>query len=260
MKVIILAAGEGTRLRPYTNDKPKCMVELAGKPLLHRQLDVIKFCGVPTNDIALVGGYLKDQLDAPGVNLFVNERFSETNMVSTLFCAESFMASGEDLLICYGDIVYEPRVLKKLLETDGEVVVAADQDWKRLWSIRMEDPLSDAETFKVRSGRVVELGKKPDSYDDMQAQYMGLIKVRANKVQEFIDFYHAMNRSQGYDGKDFDNMYMTSFLQYLIDSDWEVSPVYVSNGWLEVDTAAELEQYNEMELKKTLQSYLKLNG
>ena len=259
MKVIVLAAGQGTRLRPYTNDRPKCMVELAGKPLLHRQLEVIKACGVSLNDVALVGGYLKERLNAPGVNLFVNDRFAETNMVSTLFCAESFMAAGEDLLICYGDIVYEPRVLKTLLETNGEVVVAADQDWKRLWSIRMEDPLSDAETFKVQSGCIVELGKKPDSYDDVQAQYMGLIKIRADAVQKFINFYHAIDKSKFYDGKDFDNMYMTSFIQQLIDSDWAVIPAFVSNGWLEVDTADELEKYNAMECDQKLHSYLKLD-
>jgi len=258
MRVIVLAAGQGTRLRPYTNDRPKCMVALAGKPLLHRQLDVIKACGVKVSDIALVGGYRKDQLNAPGVNLFVNERFAETNMVSTMFCAESFMASGEDLLICYGDIVYEPRVLKSLLQTEGEIALAADQKWRRLWSLRMEDPLADAETFKIKSGRVVELGKKPNNYDEVQAQYMGLIRVRADKVQEFIDFYYKLDRSAIYDGKDLDNMYMTSLLQALIDADWDVRPALVDNGWLEVDTASELELYNAMQKQETLKSYIAL--
>lgn len=45
MRAIILAAGQGTRLRPYTNDRPKCMVELLGKPLLHRQLEVLRAGG-----------------------------------------------------------------------------------------------------------------------------------------------------------------------------------------------------------------------
>ncbi len=258
MKVIVLAAGQGTRLRPYTNDRPKCMVELAGKPILHRQLDVLKACGIEANEIALVGGYLKEKLNAPGVHLFVNERFAETNMVSTLFCAESFVDPGEDLLICYGDIVYEPRVLETLLQTEGEIVLAADRKWRRLWSLRMDDPLDDAETFKITSDRVLELGKKPNGYDEVQAQYMGLIKVRADKVQNFIDFYHDLDKTINYDDKNYENMYMTSFLQELIDANWDVRPALVDNGWLEIDTAAELEKYNNMYQKQLLSSYVQL--
>jgi choline kinase len=56
MRTLILAAGQGTRLRPYTVDRPKCMVSLAGIPLLHRQLTTMARCGVE-QDIAVVGGY-----------------------------------------------------------------------------------------------------------------------------------------------------------------------------------------------------------
>lgn len=256
MKIIILAAGQGARLRPYTNDRPKCMVELAGKPLLHHQLNVIQGAGFSLDNIALVGGYLKERLNAPGTHLYENLHYATTNMVSTLFCAEQFMSPGEDLLICYGDIVYEPKVLEKLLEAEGEVVVAADREWKRLWALRMDDPLADAETFKIRDGRVVELGKKPISYNEIQAQYMGLILIRSDRVKAFVDFYHDLDRTVIYDGKDFENMYMTSLIQALIDSNWDVRPAFVENGWIEVDTATELELYTAMSDEGTLQSYI----
>ena len=54
MKAIILAAGKGTRLRPLTNSKPKCLVELAGKSLLEHQLDTLFECGI--TDIHVIGG------------------------------------------------------------------------------------------------------------------------------------------------------------------------------------------------------------
>ena len=76
------------------------------------------------------------------------------------------MTDGEDLIIAYGDIVYEPTVLQSLLDTQGEMVITADLDWKKLWSLRMDNPLDDAETFKInQDGFVVELGKKPKSKD-----------------------------------------------------------------------------------------------
>ena len=252
MKVIILAAGQGTRLKPYTNDKPKCMVSLSGKPLLHHQLDVMRQLGIARQDISLVGGYLQSALIAPGIKQFSNYRFAQTNMVETLFCAEALMTGAEDIIIAYGDIVYEPKILQSLLDTQGEIVISADLDWEKLWSLRMQNPLDDVESFKMSpEGFVIELGKKPKSKNEIQAQYMGLVKISSEKVQAFKDFYHGLDRTAIYDGKDFENMYMTTFLQKLIDNCWKVKPALIRNGWVEVDTVEELELYERMGLFKS---------
>ncbi len=239
MKAIILAAGQGTRLRPLTDDKPKCLVELAGKPLLEHQLETLRACGV--DDIHIVGGYRAEQIECPGTSLHINERFAETNMVSTLFAAEAVMIGDTDLIISYGDIVYEPRVLAALLAVDAPIALAVDREWRRYWAARMDDPLADAETLKLVDGdRVVELGKKPHSYADIQGQYTGLIKIRADHVARLPEVWRAMDRDAMYDGKDYDNMYMTSFIQHLIDRGWEVRAAFVNNGWAEVDCEVDL--------------------
>ena len=84
MQTLILAAGQGTRLRPYTNDRPKCMVALAGKPLLHRQMAAMAACGV-SNGITVIGGYRSGDLDTLGGDLVLNPEYATTNMVRTLF-------------------------------------------------------------------------------------------------------------------------------------------------------------------------------
>jgi len=244
LKAIILAAGQGLRLRPYTNDRPKCMVSLAGRPLLHWQLDTLR--SVKIEDITLVGGYLAECLDAPDTTLVTNSKFASTNMVATLFCAKDKMVPGEDLLICYGDIVYEKRILEKIMACKAEICLSADRQWRSLWAMRMENPLEDAETFRIDAdNKVLELGKKPQTYDEVQAQYMGLVRVRGDCVAKFIAAYENLDRLAQYDGKDFDNMYMTSFLQHLINYDWDVEAALIDNGWLEVDTAGELECYSQ---------------
>ena len=239
MKAIILAAGQGTRLRPLTDDKPKCLVELAGKPLLDHQLEVMRAAGV--NDIHVVAGYRADQLDRPEFTRHINKRYAETNMVSTLFAAEPVMSGDSDLIISYGDIVYEPRVLAALQAVDAPIGLAVDREWRRYWAARMDDPLADAETLKLTDGdRVVELGKKPESYEDIQGQYTGLIKIRADHVAQLPEVWRAMDRNATYDGKDYDNMYMTSFIQHLIDSGWEARAALIDNGWAEVDCQDDL--------------------
>lgn len=257
MRAIILAAGQGTRLRPYTNDRPKCMVSLFGKPMLHRQLEVIRAAGI--HDITLVGGYKADALEAASVDVVLNPRYAETNMVSTLFCAESTMHEGEDLLILYGDIIYEPKVLVSLLDCDAELAISVDREWRRFWQLRMDNPLDDAETLKLQDGnRIVELGKRPSGYDEVQGQYMGLIKVRADMVGKFREAWHAMDRTAIYDGKDFDNIYMTSFLQHLINQGWDARAAFTDNGWLEVDTVEDLEEYESMYRQGLLSQFIEV--
>lgn len=245
MKALILAAGQGTRLRPLTDDRPKCLVELGGKSLLERQATVLRRAGI--QDITVVSGYRADQIAARGFATHVNPRYAVTNMVATLFSAVDLMDSEQDLLICYGDIVYESRVLSSLLAVDAPVTVMIDRQWLRYWRLRLDDPLTDAETLKLGpGGRLRELGKKPRGYGEIEGQYMGLIKVRADHVQKIKQVYAAMDRAALYDGKDFDNMYMTSFIQYLIDQDWDVRVAETDNGWLEVDSVSDLQRYEAM--------------
>jgi L-glutamine-phosphate cytidylyltransferase len=261
MTTIILAAGQGVRLRPHTDGKPKCMVELAGVPLLHRQLRSMLECGI--RRVALVGGYRADQLcgiEGVETEMVVNPRYAATNMVATLFCAEHLMSPVEPMIISYGDIVYEPSVLRTLLQSDAPLTIVVDRQWRRLWSLRMDDPLDDAETLKLEDGdRIIELGKKPSTYDDIEGQYIGLIMVRQDHVARFRRHYHELDRQKVYDGKDFDNMYMTSFLQNLIDSGWDARAAFTSNRWLEVDTVEDLQRYQQMYADGALGDYIDLD-
>ena len=236
MKAIILAAGMGSRLRPLTDDKPKCLVELDKISLLDRQLEVLKGAGI--SNVHVIGGYLGHMLKRPNVTLHMNENYESTNMVETLFCAEEVLQGTQDIIISYGDIVYEPRVLQKLISSKAEVSVAADLDWLRYWYERMPNPLVDVETFLVdESDRIIELGQRPESLDHIQGQFMGLIKFRSDSLPKlrkaWLDARHQ-NRPLA------SSMPMTDFLQMLIDRDWDVRASFVSGGWAEVDSLEDL--------------------
>lgn len=256
-RALILAAGQGTRLRPLTNNKPKCLVPLAGKSLLHRQVKTLNDNGI--SDIHIATGFCKEQIETLGFDTSYNPDFETTNMVETLFCAKDFIAKDGDLIIAYGDIVYNDENLKTLLDCQEEICLMIDKKWKDLWSLRLENPLEDAETLMLDADNfVTELGKKPQNYDRIQGQYTGLIKIRADKLKEFIKFYDSLDRDATYDGKDFYNMYMTSFLQMLIDSKWKVKAAIVNNGWLEVDSVEDLEHYENMAKENTLEKFYKV--
>lgn len=247
MKIIILAAGQGSRLRPLTNDRPKSMVALGGKPLVVHQLEAMQDVGIAKSDIAIVTGYRHEHQEILGCRTFKNPDYMTTNMVYSLFCAADWMDETQDLLIAYGDIVYDRSVLETLLAAPGEVVLAADTEWQRLWQARAEDFLADAETFRISAeGLVTELGQRPQSLDDIDAQYMGLIKVEAGRVSDFKAAFVTAQAEATQTGVDVDNMYMTDFLSDLIAKGWQVKPALISGHWIEVDTVGDLELYQSM--------------
>ena len=169
-------------------------------------------------------------------------------MVVSLFCAENEL--NDDIIISYADIIYEKNVLKKLMEDSSDLAVVVDKDWERLWRVRMDDPLSDAETLKVNEqGNISELGKKPNSINDIQGQYMGLIKIKKNILKDIVAYYHSLDKNAIYDTKTFDNMFMTSFLQMIIHHRHPIKPIFINGGWLEIDSVEDLERYQRTNYK-----------
>ena len=240
MKIIVLAAGQGTRLKPLTENVPKCMVPLKGKPLIDYQLDLFKSKNI--KDITIVGGYLIDKLENKNVNLISNNAYETTNMVHSLFCAKEVL--NDDVIISYGDIVYKDEVLQKLIDSNENISIVVDKNWKEYWKARMDDPLSDAETLKIKDGKIIEIGKKPYHYGDIEGQYIGLIKFSKEIITEIIQFYNGLDKNIDYDGNNFNNMYMTTFLSLLGKNISPLKPIFIYNGWMEVDCPEDLNHHN----------------
>jgi len=239
VRVIILAAGQGARLRPLTDSKPKCMVELDNKPLIKYQLDLFEKFNI--KDVNVVTGYLEEKIDFDGVRKFYNPKFDSTNMVSTLFCASELFDGEDDILISYGDIVYNDNVFNAIQKSNEQINVVIDKNWREYWEARMDDPLRDVETLKIdESGNIKELGKKPSSYKDIEGQYIGLIKIRRDVVKQIKNYYKNLDKRALYDSNNYENMYMTSFLQMIADNIMPLTPVYISSGWMEVDEPTDL--------------------
>jgi choline kinase len=241
-RVLILAAGEGTRLRPLTEQLPKTLVPLDGVPLLARQLAVLRRAGI--HDISVVGGHCADALVPLGLRLFHNPAFASTNMVASLHCARALFDGGDDVVVAYGDIVYEPRVLAALLASVAPVSVVVDRGWLSLWTLRMDEPLDDAESLKLDAqGCITELGRKPRNMADIEAQYIGLFKVDRAFAPAFFTPYEQLAPAAKVAGRTRDRLYMTDYLQLLIDQGTTVRAAPVRHGWLELDSTQDLARY-----------------
>lgn len=251
MKIIILAAGWGSRLRPLTDDRPKCMVEVNGKSIIEQQLDTMHSCGIKDEDITIVAGYrndvLKNRFRDTDIHFIVNEAFDTTNMVCSLMCARSLIEQEEDVIISYGDIIYGESVFAKILEAKDDMSVIVDDGWQEYWSRRCENPLDDAETLMFDEEHyLTEIGQKTTELSKVQSQYIGLMRFRGEGLQALLDLSaEAERRSERGEGlwrtdRTYAKMYMTDLLQGLIDEGYKLRAVHIQRGWYEIDDCEDL--------------------
>lgn len=253
-KAIILAAGFGSRLMPLTANVPKTMVEYKGKKLIEYEIQALQSAGI--KEIAIVGGYkfevLKDFVkNRFGINrFFENKNYANTNMLHSLFCAREFLCEcinqKQDIIISYADIVYFTECVKSLIHTNGEFAICVDKQWQKLWEARFDDILGDAETLKMQKDSngefyITELGKKPKTLNDIEAQYMGLFKFSHDFLDKVIALYDSLDKNAIFDSQPYNNIYMTSFLQELINKYHNAKAVIVNGNWCEIDFKSDLE-------------------
>ena len=173
------------------------------------------------------------------INLRINPAYNKTNMVHTLFCADSDL--NQEVIVSYGDIVYSREILDALISSRTDIAVTIDLDWEDYWRARNENPLNDAETLKLSSdSRIIEIGQKPRSIDDIEGQYMGLMKFSINGIKVIRKLYYQAVKT-GYLGeKPVKDAYMTDLLQEIINLNIRIDAVPISGGWVEIDTVEDL--------------------
>jgi NDP-sugar pyrophosphorylase family protein len=131
MKAVILAAGVGVRLRPLTDNHPKCLVEVHGKPMLGHQLASLAAAGI--DSCVLVVGYLAAQIrerfgdrsDGVDLSYVENERYAVTNNLYSLWLARE--ALRDDIILIEGDLVFDSGLLADLVRRDESNIAVVDR-------------------------------------------------------------------------------------------------------------------------------------
>jgi L-glutamine-phosphate cytidylyltransferase len=239
MRGLILAAGRGSRMGTLGDNRPKCLVELDGRPLLDRQIAALRRGGA--DEIGIVRGYRSDMLSFPGLTYFDNPRWAETNMVMSLTAAAQWLRSGP-VIVSYADIFYRGELVRGLLKAPGSLVISYDRDWQRLWTRRFADPLSDAETFRIGvSGELLEIGGKTTRIADIEGQYMGLLKFAPAAWTVIEGVLAALDPPVR------DKLDMTGLLRRLLAAKALPIGTYGTNSqWGEIDNPGDVELYQGM--------------
>jgi len=238
MRAIILAAGRGSRMGQLGDERPKCLAEIEGKPLIKRQVAALRGGGAQA--VGVVRGYRAQMIDLPDLTYFHNGRWAETNMVMSLTTAAEWLKAGP-IVVSYADIFYRHELVRDLAAAAGDIVITYDRAWRSLWSRRFIDPLSDAETFRTdSSGRLIEIGNKARSIDEISGQYMGLLKFTPSAWRDIETLLAAL------DAQTRDRLDMTGLLQRLLRRKVAIRTVGTEGQWGEIDNPSDLALYERM--------------
>ena len=233
MKAIILAAGRGSRMGNLTRKLPKCMTVLFNKKLIEWQFLSLNHTSI--SEIGIVTGYLKNTFKYKN-RYFVNNNWKNSNMVSSLLTANDWL-KNDTCIISYSDIIYEKKIIDQLIKSKGDIVITYDPNWLNLWKIRFEDPLVDAENFRIKNNVLENIGGKSKNLSFIQGQYMGLIKFTKagwNKVENFLN---KLNQNE------VDNLDMTQLFKKLLKQGFIINCIAIDGKWLEIDTESDLINY-----------------
>lgn len=260
MKAIILAAGQGTRLKKYTENLPKGMLSFMGKTIIERQIETYRASGI--EDIIIVKGFAADKIKYNGVRYYTNEDYEKTNMVESLMAAKEEF--DDDVIVSYSDILFEKKMLQCMIHTKEDFCVAVDDNWKVYWEKRYGTDDFDTESLSLdERGNIKELGLENPNIEDIDARYIGLIKFSKSGINYVLSileeaYKHFLDKPWQQSGKTVKKAYMTDLLNAVIESGRDVKAEIFHNGWIEFDTNEDYENAMKWTEEDSLSDILQL--
>jgi choline kinase len=230
MKVVILAAGRGSRLGKLTDDSPKCFTVYRGKPLISWILESVSQF-FEQKDIHIVVGYREMDFVPLGINLIKNKDWGKSNIMGSLTCADKILSSSNCLII-YSDIFFEASAIKIIKNSPAPAVLSVS-NWVDIWSKRFENPLDDLENFEYNFNTMLltQIGNRAASMGSINGQFAGIFTITPSLWQMFKEDNHNLQ-----------SLDTTSALQKAILGGAKISVINYSGHWAEIDTLSDLER------------------
>ena len=237
IKALIVAAGLGSRLKKHTENLPKCMLDFGGKTLLQRQLDAYKKCDI--NNISVIRGYKKEKINYKGIKYFENNDYKNNNILNSIFYAEKNI--NGNIVISYSDILFDKSVVRRLIDSNYDISVVVDIDWRGYYVGRKDHPISEAENVIFNSNNEVEkIGKINTGNEEVHGEFIGMIKLSSRGCEIFKQQFNRLKKiywdKPFQRAKIFQKAYLTDFIQELVDIGIKVHVVIIESGWKEIDT------------------------
>ena len=249
---VVIAASKGEQLQHLTKNKPKCMLDIHGKPLLERLTSTLKKDNI--GKITVVSGYkskaIESELNLSNVNIIVNKEYNKNNELYSLYKAASEIK--ENCIICYGDIIFRKYILDALLSFENDIVIVVDALFKKKKKDYEKDLVICDRPFtgnyllekKPASLKCICLDEKKCKVD---GQWIGLIKTNIKGSKIIKDELKILSKQ-----KKFNSLTIPDLFNSLIKKKKKISVLYIAGQWLNVNDAFDLAEARKVTWAKSI--------
>jgi len=238
-KAVILAAGKDKNLFPLTEDIPKTLLDIKGKTILERQIDMLRSVGI--NSIAVVRGYKKERIDFPNLAYFDNDDYENTGILVSLFTAREFM--DVNTIVLYGDILFGTDILKKLMEIQNDTTLVVDRGWQKRYQVGQEGhPFPPELTTLSEKGQEIRINAVGVNISETNStsEFIGLARLSGNACSILRDIYknvYCVDQDRKFhNAEHMRKASFVDFIQELLNQGEKVSALEIWRTWIDIDT------------------------
>ncbi len=242
MNAIIIAAGSGKRISEDVKDLPKSLLTVNGKPIIAYQIQALKQVGI--KNIVVITGIHDEKFGIENVHYIKDHYYNEHDILGSLMEAKDFLKN--DVLVLYADIIFELKILKQILDSKGDISIAIDMTWEKMYEGRTEHPKSEAENVQLnKAKKIIKIKKNIKNENNDVGEFLGIVKFSSYGSSLFVKQYEELIKNHigtFQQAPSILKAYLTDMIQELVDSKIDVEPVIVSGKWCEIDTMQDLKK------------------
>ncbi|MES9739027.1 phosphoenolpyruvate mutase [Peribacillus frigoritolerans] len=236
VNAVILAASRG-EMEELTEEIPKTLLEVGGRPLLSIQVDEFNKVGI--KDISVVRGFAKDRVASANFSVIDNDLFSETKELYSLNLARDKIK--ENTVISYGDIIFKNYILNDLLNDMSDITVIVDADVESITNDRDFVSTTTPYSKKLYSSTVQFTKMSGDLKDkEIHGEFIGLWKVTKNGANIVKKGLADLSERE-----DFKQMTMADLFNH-ISLSHPIAVKYIKGSWLDIDTIKDLQKAGDL--------------
>ena len=240
MKVIIIAAGYGSRLGNLTKNTPKGLLKINGKSILERQINL--FHSKKISQIHIITGPHKN-FGLPDISYINDENYDEHDVLGSLMAAKNIIHGK--IITSYSDILFEEKILDQLLNFKGDIGIPIDLDWEKYYEGRTQHPKSEADNVLLKNNQIIEIKKNiiPKNNDEIIGEFLGPMVFSERGSEIFVKYYEKLEQSihgKFHNAPSLKKAYLTDMIQELIKKNIHIDPIIIDGNWCEIDTPQDL--------------------
>ncbi len=230
-------------MKSISEDIPFSMLDINGKPLLQRQVEVLNKCKIYS--INVVVGYKKEEVGVNGVKLIHNPDYSNTGTLYSIMCALNDIS--EKTIICFGDVIFDHVILNRIMESKEDITILIDSSYDSKHvddNRRKELVVVEGDALKAKRSlhsnalrRIEKIGSDLNP-TQCQFEFPGIVFLSRKGVEIMKNIYHSSlekyREKPFYSVDKFEFALFSDLLQEIINSDFPVYGMEANSGWLEI--------------------------